>query len=75
MIAIIFIILGWIGGASAMWIYLRFSGLIRNHEEHRNALAYHPKDSHGLVGAIYKVDATGFKKFVKSYFKDMPRRR
>lgn len=55
-----------------MWLYLRFTKLIRTREEHRNALfneAYSLKKSKGLLGAIYKADMTDFRKFFKSYFR------
>ncbi len=45
--------LGWIGGGSTMWLYLRFIKHIRSCEE---------------PGASYNCDTTEFLKFVKSYF-------
>jgi hypothetical protein len=65
-------IFGWMIGCSTMWFYLRFSKQLRNEAEHENALkteSYHPKNSHGVVGAIYNVDAAMLLKFAKSYYK------
>lgn len=69
---IIGILIAWIGGASAMWLYLRFTKQLRTWGEHEKALReerYHPKNSNGLMGAVYKADTTDFRKFIKSYFK------
>jgi hypothetical protein len=54
-----------------MWLYLRFSKLIRNRSEHENALhseKYRLRDSKGLAGAIYTADATEFRQFARGYW-------